>query len=114
MDGDYDLALMGWGGLLDPDVRSQFQTGGQYNDGQMSIAAIDDLLERGANTADTEARKAIYDEFQTTFIDEMPIIPLYWPLRLAAINNRVQNASHIITTNGLLRNIEELWVTDGK
>ncbi|NLZ20261.1 MAG: hypothetical protein GXY24_08415, partial [Bacteroidales bacterium] len=57
---------------------------------------------------------AIYDEFQMVFIDEMPIIPLYWPLRLAAINNRVQNASHIITTNGLLRNIEDWWVTDGQ
>ncbi len=48
------------------------------------------------------------------FIDEMPIVPLYWPLRLAAINNRVQNASHIITTNGLLRNIEDWWVADGQ
>ncbi len=65
------------------------------------------FCKEGANTADTEARKAIYDEFQMVFIDEMPIIPLYRPLRLAAINNRAQNASHIITTNGLLRNIED-------
>ena len=113
-DGEFDLALIGWGGLLDPDVRSQFQTGGQYNYGGISIPEIDDLLERGANTADTEARKAIYDEFQMVFVDEMPALTLYWPLRLAAINSRVQNASHIITTNGLLRNIEEWWVTDGK
>ncbi len=112
--GDFDLGLVGWGGTLDPDVRSQYQTGGQYNFGQMSIAEIDDLLERGAQTADPEARKAIYDEFQTVFLDEMPIVPLYWPLRLAAINNRVENASHIITTNGLLRNINEWWVTDGQ
>ena len=113
-DGEFDLALIGWGGLLDPDVRSQFQTGGQYNYGTISIPELDELLEEGANTADTEARKAIYDEFQMVFIEEMPIVPLYWPLRLAAINNRVQNASHIITTNGLLRNIEDWWVTDGR
>ena len=113
-DGEFDLALIGWGGLLDPDVRSQFQTGGQYNYGTISIPELDELLEEGANTSDTEARKAIYDEFQMVFIDEMPIVPLYWPLRLAAINNRVQNASHIITTNGLLRNIEDWWVADGQ
>ena len=113
-DGEFDLALIGWGGLLDPDVRSQFQTGGQYNYGTISIPELDELLEEGANTADTEARKAIYDEFQMVFIEEMPIVPLYWPLRLAAINNHVQNASHIITTNGLLRNIEDWWVTDGR
>jgi peptide/nickel transport system substrate-binding protein len=112
--GDFDLGLVGWGGTLDPDVRSQYQTGGQYNFGQMSIPEIDDLLEKGAQTAVPDDRKAIYDEFQTVFLDEMPIVPLYWPLRLAAINNRVQNASHIITTNGLLRNIDEGWVTDGQ
>jgi peptide/nickel transport system substrate-binding protein len=112
--GEFDLGLVGWGGVLDPDVRSQYQTGGQYNFGQFSVPDLDELLETGANTADPEARKAIYDEFQLVFLDEMPIVPLYWPLRLAAINDRVQNASHIITTNGLLRNIEEWWVTDGQ
>ena len=111
---EFDLGLVGWGGVLDPDVRSQFETGGQYNFGQFSSKILDDLMEKGANTADTQARKEIYDEFQKAFLDEMPIVPLYWPLRLVAINNRVHNASHMITTNGLLRNPQEWWVSDGK
>ncbi len=43
----------------------------------------------------------------------MPIIPLYQPLRWPP-STTVQNASHIITTNGLLRHIEDWWVTDGQ
>ncbi len=112
--GDFDLGLVGWGGVLDPDVRSQYKSDGVYNFGRFSNPEIDDLLERGANTADPEERKKIYDEFQLKFLDEMPIVPLYWPLRLVAINKRVHNARHIITTNGLLRNVHEWWVEDGK
>lgn len=112
--GDFDLGLVGWGGVLDPDVRSQYHSTGIYNFGKFSSPILDDLLDRGANTADPEERKKIYDEFQLAFLDEMPIVPLYWPLRLVAINNRVHNARHIITTNGLLRNVHEWWVEDGK
>ncbi len=44
----------------------------------------------------------------------MPVVPLYWPLRLVAVNKRVNNASHMVTTNAILRNMQEWWVTDGK
>ncbi|MFZ5918445.1 MAG: ABC transporter substrate-binding protein [Chloroflexota bacterium] len=111
---EFDIGLVGWSDVLDPDVRSQFHSTGQYNFGAINSPVLDDLLDRGANTADPEDRKVIYDEFQLKFLDEMPVVCLYWPLRLAAINNRVQNARHIITTNGLLRNVHEWWVTDGK
>ncbi|MBS1254030.1 MAG: hypothetical protein MAG451_03086 [Anaerolineales bacterium] len=47
-------------------------------------------------------------------IDEMPIVPLYWPLRRAAVNKRVHNARHMIITNNFLRNVNEWWVEDGK
>jgi len=112
--GELDLGLVGWADILDPDVRSQFQTDGQYNFGKFSSEILDELLEEGANTADPEARKAIYDEFQMQFMQEMPMVPLYWPLRLTAINDRVQNARHMIGTNNLQRNLNEWWVTDGQ
>ncbi len=112
--GDYDLALVGWGGPLDPDVRSQFATGREYNFSGLSIPAMDAILEKGAITADTEERKKVYAEFQTMFLDELPIIPLYWQNRLAAVNKRVVGASHMAGTNNLLRNVWEWSVTDGK
>jgi peptide/nickel transport system substrate-binding protein len=113
-DADFDIGLVGWSDVLDPDVRSQYHSDGQYNFGSINSPVLDDLLDRGANTAEPEARKEIYDEFQMQFMEEMPVVALYWPLRLAAINNRVQNARHMITTNALTRNVHEWWVEDGQ
>jgi ABC-type transport system substrate-binding protein len=113
-DADFDIGLVGWSDVLDPDVRSQYHSDGQYNFGGINSPVLDDLLDRGANTADTAERKKIYDEFQMQFMEEMPVVTLYWPLRLAAINKRVQNARHMITTNGLTRNVNEWWVEDGQ
>lgn len=112
--GDYDLALVGWSGTLDPDVRSQFETGREYNFSGLTIKPMDDLLEKGAVTADSAERKQVYSEFQKMFLDEMPIVPLYFQNRLAAINKRVVGAQHMVLTNNLLRNINEWYVTDGK
>ncbi len=112
--GDYDLALVGWSGTLDPDVRSQFVTGREYNFSGMSIKAMDDILEKAAVTSDTAQRKQLYSEFQKMFVDELPIIPLYWQNRLAAVSKRVVGAEHMVLTNNLLRNVHEWYVTDGK
>ena len=112
--GEFDLGLVGWSSVLDPDVRSQYQTGGQYNFGKFSNKILDDLMQKGADTAVTAERKKIYDEFQIQFLEEVPVVPLYWPLPLVAVNKRVNNASHMVTTNALLRNVHEWWVSDGK
>jgi peptide/nickel transport system substrate-binding protein len=110
----WDLSFIGWGGSLDPDVSSQFKTGGQYNNGGWSLKAMDDLLDKGVATSDTAARKTIYNDFQNLFVDELPIIPLYWANRTVAVNKRVMGAKHMIGTFNLNRNIHEWWVTDGK
>jgi peptide/nickel transport system substrate-binding protein len=112
--GDFDIGYIGWGGPFDPDVSNQYHTGGQYNYGLWSNAAMDALLEKGAATADTEARKQVYKDFQALWIDELPVLPLYWQKRLGAINKRVQGASYMLGTNGLIRNVYEWWVSDGK
>ena len=112
--GDYDLALVGWGGPLDPDVSSQFATGREYNFSGLTIPAMDTILAKGAAASDSTERKKIYSDFQKMFLDELPIIPLYWQNRLAAINKRVVGASHMAGTSNLLRNVNEWYVTDGK
>ncbi len=110
----WDLSFIGWGGSLDPDVSSQFKTGGQYNNGGWSLKEMDELLEKGVATADTAERKKIYNAFQDLFVEHLPIIPLYWANRTVAINKRVMGARHMIGTFNLNRNIHEWWVTDGK
>ena len=85
----WDLSFIGWGGPLDPDVSSQYKTGGQYNNGSWSLKQMDDLLDKGVVTADPAARKTIYNDFQDLFVDQLPIIPLYWANRTVAVNKRV-------------------------
>lgn len=115
-EGTFDLALSGWGGVLDPgSVQSIYGTGFPFNNGAFSSPVIDDLLDRGAGTADTQERMAIYNEFQIKFLEEMPAIPLYWSNRLAAVSNRAHNVRHIIGGyHSLTRNVVNWWVEDGQ
>lgn len=87
--GNYDLALLGWAGPTDPDVSSQYRTGGQYNFGFHSIPQMDQLLDEGAKTADPAKRHQIYDRFQELFADELPVITLYYPNARTTIATRM-------------------------
>lgn len=107
--GEYDLALIGWSSLLDPDVASQYKTGGAYNQGKYSNPKIDELLDKGALTAEFNARKAIYDEFQKEFVANPPGIMLYSPNALTAVNKRMVNVKMSVGTP--LWNMQEWDVT---
>jgi peptide/nickel transport system substrate-binding protein len=87
--GTYDLALLGWAGPTDPDVSSQYRSGGQYNFSFHSIPQMDQLLDEGAKTADPAKRHQIYDRFQETFADELPTITLYYPNARTVIATRM-------------------------
>lgn len=86
---NYDVALVGWAGPTDPDVSSQFRTGGQYNFTFHSIAAMDQLLDDGVKIADPARRREIYNRFQEMFADEMPYVVLYYPNGRAAVARRM-------------------------
>jgi len=89
--GDYDLMLIGWAGPTDPDVSSQYRTGGQYNFSHHSIPDMDRLLEQGIATADPAKRKQIYDQFQVLFADQLPALMLYYPNARTAVSTRMQS-----------------------
>lgn len=89
--GNYDLGLMGWAGPTDPDVSSQYRTGGQYNLSHHSIASLDQVLDEGVKTADSAKRRAVYDRFQEIFADELPAITLYYPNARTAVTRRMSN-----------------------
>lgn len=74
-NGIYDIALIGWLNLVDPD-RSYlaFRTGGDSNYGSYSNARVDELLDEGRTETDLAARKAIYIEAATIITDELPYI----------------------------------------
>lgn len=102
---NYDMSLVGWSSLLDPDVASQYRTGGVYNNGRYSNSKVDKLLDLGAVTAEFKARKAIYDNFTQTIYSEPNVVFLYSPNALTAVSKRMQNVKMAAT--GFLWNMQE-------
>jgi peptide/nickel transport system substrate-binding protein len=88
---NYDVALVGWAGPTDPDVSSQFRSGGQYNFTHHVLPAMDQLLDEGVRNADPAKRREIYNRFQELFADELPYVVLYYPNGRTAIARRMSN-----------------------
>jgi peptide/nickel transport system substrate-binding protein len=88
---NWDIALLGWTGPTDPDVSSQYRTGGQYNLSYHSIAQMDQLLDDGVKTSDPAKRRQVYNQFQEVFADELPVVVLYYENARNAIAKRMQN-----------------------
>ena len=71
--GDYQIALIGWLRLIDPDyaMYDQFRCGGGNNFGGYCDPAVDDLLKQGRATAEQGARAEIYQQVATTVVDQV-------------------------------------------
>ena len=78
--GEYDIGLIGWLLLTDPDRASylQFFTEGGSNYGSYSNPEVDRLLDEGRAETDPEARKEIYTEVAQIITDEVPYIFLLY------------------------------------
>jgi peptide/nickel transport system substrate-binding protein len=91
---DFDLLLYGWGQLgRDPDEfalwhSSQVGAGG-LNLSSLQDAPIDALLEKGRVVRDHDVRTQVYWEFQERFVQEVPAIPLYYPVYTYAVSSRI-------------------------
>jgi len=73
-NGDYQVALLGWLNLVDPDrlLYSQLRTGGALNWGGYSNPRLDEALDRGRTSLDPQDRIAAYREAATIIADEVP------------------------------------------
>lgn len=107
--GSYELALLGWTSTLDPDARTQFGSKDSFS--KSSFKDLDDLMEQGASTADPAKRRVIYNKYQSLFLDNLPVVPLYRPRGLQAYNSKVNGVTYLLTEWGTLRNTEEWWVS---
>lgn len=91
--GDYDLVLLGWTDTFDPDhVSSTFRTGGQYNLSNFSDPEVDAVIDQAAAERNPARRKVLYDRLQVLLQQKVPVVFLYYPNMLAAVNKRLVNA----------------------
>jgi peptide/nickel transport system substrate-binding protein len=90
----FEAALTDWDQAGDPDPYPQWHssqiTGGQNYAG-WNHAEVDALLEQGRQTTDLAQRRALYHQFQAIYAEELPSLPLYYPVYTYGVSKRVNN-----------------------
>ena len=110
-EGDYDVAIQGWGTLVDPHdfTGENFYTDGGLNFGRCGDADLDDLLDAGVRATDMEARQAIYRDVESYLLTAaIPYVFLYRPYEYTAFQNHVRGVKHEAGRTKI--SLEETWL----
>ena len=108
--GDFDIAVMGAGGYIDPDdfLGQSLGTGGVTNAAGYSSEEMDELLRQGILEQDREARKAIYQQVQELIIEDVPWIMLYTSNTFEGMTTGVKGYTHSLS--GSFAALRETWL----
>jgi peptide/nickel transport system substrate-binding protein len=75
----------------DPDLTAYYGTDGGTNVFAYSSPEVDRLLEQGRTTADPKARASFYAKMQAVLAADAPVVFLYYPYEIQAVNKRLLN-----------------------
>ena len=93
--GNFHLYSLAWVGVADPDLyftlfhSSSIPPHGN-NRGRYRNPEIDQLLEKGRKTLNSEERKRIYSQAQKILAWELPYIPLWWAKNVIVMNPAIR------------------------
>jgi len=91
----FDAALIGWELTGDPDPyplwHSTQATGGGQNYSGWANDEADELIEQARAMINEADRKANYYRFQELFAEELPALPLFYPVYTYAVSSKVHN-----------------------
>lgn len=112
----YEAVLYGLDTGYDPDAYSVWHSS-QRGEAGLNIAAYvskttDTLLEQARQAPDREARLRLYRDFQLTFLDELPSLPLYQPRYTYVVRKQLQGMTPgaLFETSSRFVNIHEWFV----
>ncbi|HKG26896.1 MAG TPA: ABC transporter substrate-binding protein [Thermomicrobiales bacterium] len=88
---DFQVALVNFTFPADPDQSLAWASDSTFNAWSYKSEAVDDLLKRGLETQDPEARTPIYIEMQNILLADLPGYVLHFDQRVTGVSNRVQN-----------------------
>jgi peptide/nickel transport system substrate-binding protein len=90
--GNYQASQVGWSGRIDPDGNiHQFLTcKGGINDSKYCNPEVDKLLDEARRSTNEEDRKARYDAARKILAKDLPIIYLYHPTWIWALDKKVE------------------------
>jgi len=108
LSGNYQVALLGWLGLVDPDrgMYNQFHSKGSQNWEKYNNPRVDALLDEGRQKADPTERARIYREVARIIATDLPYYVLTYQGYVVGSNRRVQGFVPI--PSGSFRS---LWAT---
>jgi len=115
----FDAALTAWEQVGDPDPYPQWHSSQTVAGGQNYTSwhndAADSLMEEARKTTDEEQRKTLYQEFQMIFADELPALPIYYPVYTYGVSDRVHNVQigALNDPSGRFRSFPE-WYIDSR
>ena len=95
MPRSYEAVLTDWDQVGDPDPypqwhSSQISGGGQNYSGWQNPEA-DKLMEDARATTDENQRRALYQQIQAIFAEELPALPVFYPVYTYGVSDRVHN-----------------------
>ncbi len=93
--GNYELALLKWVGIVDPDVYRDTLSSSEFppgrNRGYYSNKKFDDLVNKARETMDFRTRQRLYNEAQRIIAGDMPVIPLWYNDNIHILSRRIKN-----------------------
>jgi len=89
--GEYTASQVGWSGRVDPDgnIHQFMTTGGGINDSKYSNPDMDTFLNEARLSTDPALRKESYDAAVALQQEDMPIVYLYHPVWIWALDDSV-------------------------
>ena len=100
--GDFQVALGGWSGLLDPDSNSYafLHTGSALNIAKYTNPDADRLLEQARIDPDPAHRRALYSQLWRQIQADLPLIYLWTTRNILGVQPNIQGVT--LLANGLL------------
>lgn len=113
-DPSVETFMGAWGLSSDPDPSGLWRSNDEWNFPRWYTEESDRLIAEGIGEKafDFDTRKQIYFDWQKIVNDELPMIFLYAPKDITAVNNRLQGVEVNAFTNQ--KDVHKWWVTDTK
>lgn len=106
---DYDLLMEWWITPPDPDLYDHYYSGSPDNWWGYKNAALDQMLIKARSEPDRQRRIAMYHQIQAVLARDVPVIYLYYPPELQAINTRTHGLP-LIGYRDALTWMARVWV----
>ena len=114
---EYQAAVFGWDPGADPDPYPAWHSSQAIGDGRNLAAYTSDeadaIMEAARQTTALEARRDLYAQFQELFVQDVPSVPLYYPVYTYFVSSRVDGIEPgvLFTPASRLANVHEWTAT---